>query len=188
MNHKLPLLLFCILLLGACDRNPAPDTSEKILQEKLATQIITRLDIAESVARYKFLNGLPVYDPAREDALLALLVEQGQALGIDADQARSFFLAQFTASRQVQSEKIEAWKNGAEAAPDSAPDLTAEIRPRLDSISLEIMNTLAMMHPEYINADWAAATSDKIRAAGYSHATSYIATRFVSQAHEALKQ
>ena len=109
----------------------------------MAGLIAERLQVAPDVAWSKHLSGDPVHDPEREAELLEMLSEQADAQGIDTAFIETFFDAQFRASRQWQRLLIEDWRRG-EALPEGSPlDLREDIRPHLNRISDELIETLA---------------------------------------------
>lgn len=115
-----------------------------------------RLDLAPAVASAKYARTQPVDDPAREQALLASVADQGLALGLPPDWVRGFFAAQIEASKAVQRRCIAAWDAGTEPAPRDRADL-APIRAQIDSLNRQLVQTLAQLAPALSSADTARA-------------------------------
>jgi chorismate mutase-like protein len=138
----LGLVIFAGFLPGCAQtRQPqafAPTPAESQLVEAMAR----RLDLARHVAWVKFQNNLPVSDPKREAELLASLVEKGQGMGLSSETVTGFFVAQIAASRNEQEDLIRAWKRGATLPVFPPWDLKRHIRPRLDTVSNEMLNAL----------------------------------------------
>lgn len=112
-KHAILLALLAVFT-SAC---ASPDRQLRTLAEK-------RLAFAPEVAWAKFQSNLPVYDPAREAAVLAATPPA----------QRQFFADQMAASRAIQTRLIEGWKNGA-PLPDKPPlSLAGKIRPAIDAI------------------------------------------------------
>lgn len=137
--------LLLALLLSACrEADDAMLHYEASPQEQqLAGLIRDRLLLAPDVAWSKFESGASVYAPAREAEQLATLGNQAGAHGLDASFVETFFEAQFQASRLWQNEWVEAWNRGVDSPEGNPPDLQADIRPQLDRISSEILQSLS---------------------------------------------
>lgn len=120
------LLLPSLLCLAAC---AGP-------QGELAALAERRLSLAPEIAWHKHSRDLPVYDPARETAVLQTVMAAGQQQGLNPATVRRFFAAEMEASRRVQWSWIEAWrKNLAPPPKQPADDLGAYLRPQLDEIN-----------------------------------------------------
>ena len=65
-----------------------------------------RMDIVSKIAAYKIANGLPVYDPAREEALLKRLSALAGE-GLEAD-VRELYAAILEISKRRQSVMMKA--------------------------------------------------------------------------------
>lgn len=102
-----------------------------------------RLAMAPEVAWYKHSRGLPVYDPARENALIKTVVAEGRAAGLDSEIVRRFFSAEMEVSRRIQWEWINAWSKGWAQPGDDPRDLAADLRPRIDDINRRQIAALA---------------------------------------------
>ena len=141
----------------------------------LAGQILERLAFMEDVAAYKFRNNKPVEDPEREEALLQTLVEDGEAFGLPPEITRRFFRAQMEAAKIVQRERIEVWTSGGEKPPTKVHDLATEVRPHLDRLSGEMLQTYGRVwrtieeHPE-TTARYRTLFSVTLRRTGFSQA------------------
>jgi chorismate mutase len=129
-----PLLLASLLCLAAC---AGPQGELAALAEK-------RLSLAPDIAWYKHSRDLPVYDPARETAVLQTVMTAGQQQGLNPDTVRRFFAAEMEASRRVQWAWIDAWrKNLATPPAQPAADLGAYVRPQIDSINQRQIRAMA---------------------------------------------
>lgn len=138
--------------------------------DSLPELIALRLELAREVAWTKFHSGAPIHDPSREAAILAGLVAQGRALGLDAAAVETFFSAQLAASREVQRELIAAWRSGA-VVPSRAPlDLAGDIRPQLDALTPRLLALLPASLP------LADATARTLAARGFSPTVIVLAT------------
>jgi len=86
----------------------------------------------EDVAAYKFANGLPIEDPAREATVLADAAASARRYGLTPDSVERLFLAQIEAAKEIQAYWIGRWASGAPAP--SPPDLANDLRPRLTAL------------------------------------------------------
>jgi chorismate mutase-like protein len=100
--------------------------------------IAERLALMEQVAAYKYLNGVSVEDPEREAVVIAHATERAAEAGLDSEAMAAFFAAQIEAAKAIQRCWIARWQVAPDTAPEEAPDLALEIRPRL----IEIGNAL----------------------------------------------
>ncbi len=108
--------------------------------------VAQRLSLMPAVATYKWQHQLAVYDAAREESLLEQLALRAAALGIDAEAARALFGVQMRLARGVQERTITRLRErGLQGAPVS--DLQTELRPRLDRISGQLLEAIAVALP-----------------------------------------
>lgn len=126
------LIGFLAVLLAGCS---TPQGELNSMSER-------RLALAPEVALYKYSRNLPLYDPARENAILASAQAQARARGINEETARRFFSAQMEASRRVQWAWFDIWRKT--SPPDVPPrDLATDLRPRIDEINRRQIDALA---------------------------------------------
>ena len=128
------LPFFLLLFLAAC---AGP-------QGELTALAAKRLALAPDIAWYKYSRDVPVYDPARETAVLQTVMSAGQQQGLNPDTVRRFFANEMEASRRIQWAWIEAWRKK-RAIPPSQPalDLGAYVRPQIDDINQRQIRALA---------------------------------------------
>ncbi|PPF31008.1 gamma subclass chorismate mutase AroQ [Rathayibacter tritici] len=103
--------------------------------------IVRRIDLADPVARSKWLSGTPIDDAQREEVVLDEAAHRASEQGTDTDLVRRVFRAQIDASKTVQRGLMEQWKQHPDAAPTSAPDLTT-VRTELDEIGGSLVSAL----------------------------------------------
>lgn len=115
--------------------------------EPLLLRLAERLGVAEDVARSKWNSRAPIEDVEREKQILAGLVQQAQTAGLDAQLAEKVFRAQIEASKQLQRLRHQQWQAQQQPAFASAPDLVKEVRPRLDKLTGQIIDTLGEAQP-----------------------------------------
>ena len=142
------------VLIGAftAPANPAPTAVSPLQElcpglkpsapaaERLAELTDCRLDLAYDVARAKYVSGAAIEDLEREK----VVVDNGvKALpNVDETLVRRYWAAQIEASKAVQRGLIDGWKAANTAKFADAPDLTLEVRPKLDLLTTAISNTL----------------------------------------------
>lgn len=118
------------LFLSACSSAPPlPESSEPVV-----AIMAQRLALARDVAWAKWVEGLPVRDPAREQELLQKLVRQGEAADMDEALVIRFVRAQIEASCLEQEAWMSRWKKG-EPLPAGDPPALEDLRSRLDRMS-----------------------------------------------------
>jgi chorismate mutase len=128
-----------VLPIGGCAAPAAPhDPLDALLR-----LIDERLEVGEDVARSKWNSGAPIEDAPREREIVAAIAAQAPAHGLDPAVARTFFEAQIEASKVLQHARHAQWRAGARAPFEHAPDLRADIRPRLDRLTPELLDALA---------------------------------------------
>lgn len=161
-----PLLLLLGLVLFAGCQTPTPATPANARVPGLPALMAERLTIAREVAWTKHHSGAPVFDPEREASLLASLIAEGRARGLDPARVEDFFTAQIAASREVQTELLFAWASGAPRPEHPPLDLRADIRPRLDALTPRLLEAL----PAAPAAALALAAESHLAAEGFSPA------------------
>ncbi len=95
----------------------------------------------KDVAAYKWLNGRPIEDLAREEAVLESAATAALRVGVTQQSSRHFFSVQIRAAKEIQAYWFTVWRAGAE--PHHAPDLDTELRPRLIDLGSAITDQLA---------------------------------------------
>lgn len=104
-----------------------------------------RLLLMHEVARWKWNEGKPITDAARERQLLADLEQQGIAHGLDRNRTRAFMAAQIEAAKLIQAADFNTWKKLGQGRFSDARDLKTELRPKLDKLSARMLGQLARM-------------------------------------------
>ncbi|HMA11144.1 MAG TPA: gamma subclass chorismate mutase AroQ [Steroidobacteraceae bacterium] len=112
---------------------------------RLAALIDERLALVTEVARYKWNTGAAVEDPPREQALLESLREKAVALGVPRQRVDAFFLAQIEAAKQLQHELFARWKRERREKFPGIAELATSIRPDIDRVTNQMLQTLASL-------------------------------------------
>ena len=116
----------------------------------LSSLIEDRLSVMTDVARSKWNNGSAIEDPVREQQLLADVGAKAQAVGISAEWAQHFFRFQIEAAKEVQYCLFAQWTAAGQQPFPAVQDLRTVIRPRLDQLTVQILQELAMEWPQLL--------------------------------------
>lgn len=84
-----------------------------------------RLQTAEPVAAFKWINGGSVNDPARVEVVLNTVADDATAQQVDARYVRAVFTDQINANEGIQYTRFGQWKLDPAVAPATAADLAA---------------------------------------------------------------
>jgi chorismate mutase-like protein len=101
--------------------------------------------LVTEVARYKWNTGVAIEDPPREQALLLSLRDKAVSLGLPQQRVDDFFLAQIEAAKQLQHELFARWKREGRKEFVGIADLATSIRPGIDAVTTQMLQTLAVM-------------------------------------------
>jgi chorismate mutase len=132
------------LLAGCAAQPPAADV-EKI--DRVLELIGQRLSYMDDVARNKWTSGAPIEDLPREREIIDSLGMQAAGYGLDAGIARDFFRAQIEASKIIQRTRFAEWRAQNQPPFKNLLDLRDKIRPALDALTPELMQSLAAARP-----------------------------------------
>ncbi|MEN9704667.1 MAG: hypothetical protein RLZZ393_546 [Pseudomonadota bacterium] len=111
--------------------------------EALAALVDERLSLMPDVARYKWNRNQAIDDPPREQAVLDAVRAQAPQYGLDPARAVAFFAAQIEAAKVLERELFVGWQANRQENFAEVKDLSAEIRPRLDALSPQLLAALA---------------------------------------------
>ncbi|HEX4489505.1 MAG TPA: gamma subclass chorismate mutase AroQ [Terriglobales bacterium] len=116
----------------------------------LSSLIEDRLSVMTDVARSKWNNGSAIEDPVREQQLLADVGAKAQALGISAEWVQHFFRFQIEAAKEIQYCLFAQWTAAGQKPFTAVQDLRSVIRPRLDQLTVQILQEVATEWPELL--------------------------------------
>lgn len=111
----------------------ATDTSSGSRLAALGDLVVDRLRLADPVARYKWLHGTPIADPAREQAVIDEVTAAAQRKGIDPARVAAVVRSQIDASKLVQRGLFTRWSHDPWSAPTTSPDI-ASLRQQITDI------------------------------------------------------
>ncbi|MBA4190705.1 MAG: chorismate mutase AroQ, gamma subclass [Planctomycetaceae bacterium] len=128
-----------------CWRQPSaqPTTPTTAVAERLFDLMSQRLAIMVDVARTKWNSKGAIEDPARERALVASMADAGREFKLEPAETTAFFTAQIEASKIIQREKFREWEAEGRGPFTDAPDLVRDLRPKIDAVGRELLETLA---------------------------------------------
>jgi chorismate mutase len=109
---------------------------------ELTDLAVERVRVADLVAAAKFGTSQPIDDPVREKQVLDTVRTKAAELGLDPENAATFFRAQIEANKFVQRGLYARWTEHPEEVPTRRPDLGTEVRPILDRLTTEILAEL----------------------------------------------
>ena len=133
------LILFTYLLIST-----APGASAGDLEQT----IHARLALMKDVAHAKWLASQPIEDLAREQVVIEQAVISGLRFRLTPAATTRFFTAQIEAAKAIQRYWFSVWATEPPSGP--APDLRAQIRPRLLTLGDQILAELGTQ-PEVEN-------------------------------------
>lgn len=141
----LATVLTLVALAGCQLQPPEPPDEDKAVIDRMLISIDERLDVAPLVAEAKWNSGAPIEAPEREAQILDQVAKDAEAAGVDEGFARDFFDQQFEASKQVQRRLHHQWLQEGRSTFADPPDLAEEVRPVLDRLTPQLIESLADM-------------------------------------------
>ncbi|WP_082961570.1 chorismate mutase [Mycobacterium sp. 852002-51152_SCH6134967] len=109
---------------------------------RLVDTAAQRLATADDVAAAKWINGGPITDRQRADAVLDAVAADASARGIDQGYVRAVFTNQIDATEGVEYTRFGQWKFDPASAPNTAPDLNAT-RSQIDEFNKAMVDEIA---------------------------------------------
>jgi len=141
------LLPACLVSIGACTSNlPAPPPPPAALAPLLGS-ISEPLPIADQVALTKWDSGKPIQDSPREQQVIAAAAKLAPSYKLDGDEVSQFLAAQIEANKLVQYALLASWHAVGKAPDSPRPDLTKQIRPKLDQLQIQLLQHYAAFAP-----------------------------------------
>ena len=131
-----------LLVVGLGAASLGASAAELTHERQLYELLNERLLLMREVAAHKSLNGIPIEDVSRERVVIGAAVADGLRRGILPESSRRFFTAQIEAAKTIQQHWFDRWHQA--GAPDQAPDLVVEIRPRLLRLGQDIVDASAV--------------------------------------------
>ncbi|BBY45903.1 chorismate mutase [Mycolicibacterium celeriflavum] len=135
-------LLVAATLLLAISQAPAHAQPASPLY-RLVDTAAQRLAPADPVAAAKWLNGGPITDRPRADAVLDAVAADAAAHAVDPSYVRMVFTDQIDATEGIQYTRFAQWKFDPSSAPTAAPDL-AESRSQIDGLNKTMVDEIAL--------------------------------------------
>jgi chorismate mutase len=160
------------LLAGCSESVPTGQTnsSGKSSLDRLVEAGSQRLQTADPIAAFKWINHGNVEDAARAEQVVSSVGELATAHSIDPEFVKKAFRYQISATEAVEYELFAQWKLGERPLPQTAPDLTTS-RATIDMLNKRMVDEMAtqwrVLHSpscksELDNAVENAATANKL--------------------------
>jgi chorismate mutase len=137
------LVAVAAALLGVVGANPAAHAEDPSTFYNLVDAAAQRLQTADAVAAYKWIDGGPITDPPRVKAVLDAVSADATAHQIDPGYVQHVFNDQINATEGVEYARFSQWKFDPASAPGTAPDLAAS-RADIDGFNKTIVNEIAL--------------------------------------------
>jgi len=122
-----------------------PSASPEI--NRFADLVQHRLALMETVAAYKWLNGVAITDAGREERVIAAGKHAAASVGLDPETVEPFIRQQIETAKAVQKALMADWKQAAGPRPTTAPDLATVIRPAISVATSDILRQLGRVLP-----------------------------------------
>lgn len=121
------------------------NTAGRARLDRLVELVVQRLTLAQDIAAAKYGSGEPIDDPIRELEILESATRALNAMGLYQRIGLQFFRDQIEASKVIQRELHHRWHRHPEEVPAANPSLNAEVRPKLDHITMQIISQFKCM-------------------------------------------
>lgn len=119
------------------DAKAVPD-SETTEESRLAQLRAERLAVVDQVALWKWMNGKPIEDPAREARVLDSVEQLAADRGLDRAGARKFFESLMAEARQRQHALHESWRKT--GPPTDTPTIEIDLlRQKIDRLTPQLL-------------------------------------------------
>jgi chorismate mutase len=125
----------------------------------LVDTVAQRLQTAEPVAAFKWINGGPINDPPRVEVVLDTVAADATAQQVDAIYVRLVFQDQINANEGIQYTRFGQWKLDPAVAPATAADLSAS-REAINGFNTAIVNEISLHRDTLLGPNCAVALED----------------------------
>lgn len=122
----------------------------------LVDAVAQRLQTAEPVAAFKWINGGSINDPARVEVVLNTVADDATAQQVDARYVRLVFTDQINANEGIQYTRFGQWKLDPAVAPAAAADLAAS-REAINGFNTTIVNEISLQRDTLLGPNCQAA-------------------------------
>jgi chorismate mutase len=122
----------------------------------LVDTVAQRLQTAEPVAAFKWINGGSISDPARIEVVLNAVADEATAQQVDAMYVRTVFQDQISANEGIQYTRFGQWKLDPAVAPAAAADLAAS-REAINGFNKTIVNEISLQRDTLLGPNCEAA-------------------------------
>lgn len=158
-----PAITVTALLAGSLGGVPTANADEPSPLYTLVDTAAQRLQTAEPVAAFKWINGGSINDPQRVQAVLDGVGTAASEQQLDPPYVQQIFQDQINANEGIQFTRFGQWKLDPAVAPATAPDL-ASSRTAIDGFNKTIVNEI-VLHKNTLTSPACAAALDSAEAA-----------------------
>ncbi|HYZ55131.1 MAG TPA: gamma subclass chorismate mutase AroQ [Streptosporangiaceae bacterium] len=113
--------------------------------DTLAELVVQRLTLSQEVAAVKYASGQPIDDSIREHSILESISRTLNGTRVDREIIIQFFIDQIEANKVIQRGLHQRWYAHPEEVPAVRYDLTAEVRPKFDCITKQMLQQFRHM-------------------------------------------
>ena len=142
------LLVFVLAFFApfASHAEPVRFSTEDAEVERIFNLTGQRLAIMPAVAAVKWQTKAPIFDPARETAVIQRAADLGAPMGLAPEPVKHFFELQAQLAREVQTSLHEDWKAHGFSYAQPVTTLAA-LRPQLDELTVELLQAIYLATP-----------------------------------------
>ena len=110
---------------------------------RLVDNAAQRLETADPVAAFKWINGGDITDPQRVNQVMDAVGSDATAHGIDTQYVATVFTDQITATEAIEFTRFAQWKFDTSTAPTTAPALS-DSRAAIDGFNKTMVDEIAL--------------------------------------------
>lgn len=132
-----------VLLTGLIVGSPAARADEVSPLYRLVDASAARLQTADPVAAFKWVNGGSIEDAPRVQQVLDAVAADAGGHGLDPQPVREAFEEQIHATEGIEYTRFGQWKLDPGAAPTTAPDLSTS-RAAIDGYNRQMVDEFAL--------------------------------------------
>jgi chorismate mutase len=140
---RMTAVTFAAVFLGALCPAPIASADDPSPLYNLVDTAAQRLQTADAVAAYKWVDGGPITDPPRVKVVLDNVGADATAHQIDPVYVQRLFGDQINATEGVEYARFSQWKFDPSSAPTAAPDLSTS-RAAIDGFNKTMVNEIAL--------------------------------------------
>lgn len=146
-------------------------TTDDAAVERVLDLADQRLAIMPAVAAVKWQTHVPIFDPARENAVIQRAQDLGVPMGLASDPLKNLFELQARLARDVQSGLHAEWQAHGFSYSEPMTTLGA-LRPQLDALTVDLLQAIYIAEPvlqrEGFEARYSKLAAQRLHSSGWS--------------------